>query len=144
MKRQTTLFIGFLLLLLTPAWAQEPAPLKLPDTPAARLLEAYVKAFNTGKGVALREFHAKHDMRPNREDGNSADGEDKMQGLISMLGTLQVQRVEEPAPREIRAFVKSNRGKWLAVWCQVKEDAPDKLSGFRLDRVPAPIDEKQK
>jgi len=50
------MLIGLLLLLLTSVWAQDPATVKLPDTAAARLLDAHVEAFNTERSAAVPNF----------------------------------------------------------------------------------------
>ena len=142
MKHQTSLFLGFFLLLLLPVVAQEPALLKLPDTPAARLIEAYVQAFNTGKVAIMQEFYAKHDARLNSPETSDPEATEKLQMMMQKLGELKVHRVVESQPLALRVFLATSKGQWLAVSCEAKADAPDKLILFRLDLIPKPTEEK--
>lgn len=142
MKRQISLSLGIFLLLLLPAVAQEPAPMKLPETPAARLLETYIKAFNTGQLAALQEFHAQHDARSERPDFTDAETKDKLRTIMQMMGELKVHRIVESTPTALRVLLTTSKGQWLAVSCEVKAEAPDKLSVLRLERTSTPTDEK--
>lgn len=142
MKYRSFLWLGCLLLLLTTIGAQEPAPLKLPETPVARLLETYIKAFNSGQLAAIQEFHAKHDARPESPDFTDAETKDKLRTIMQMMGALKVHRLVESTPTTLRVLLTTSKGSWLAVSCEVRADAPDKLIVFRLERTATPTDEK--
>lgn len=142
MKQQVILFFGLLLLLLLPVGAQEPALVKLPDTSAARLLDAYLKAFNSGQLATLLEFHAKHDARPERSDFNDAEGQGKLRTIMKLMGELKLYRVVESTPTALRVLITTSKGAWLSVSCETTAEAPDKLIAFRLDRIPTPVEAK--
>lgn len=138
-----TLAILFLSL-LTVAFAQETASAKLPDTPAGRMVEAWLKARNTGKVADIQAFHAKHDARQIRDDFSDPEVQGKVKALHELFGEVAVNRISESKPLELHALLKSSKGKWLSLWFQVEEGTPDKLVGMRIELTDAPADAKDK
>ncbi|MFN0120890.1 MAG: hypothetical protein ACKV2V_10340 [Blastocatellia bacterium] len=142
MKRITLLLIGLFLLAPTPAFTRETAPAQLPDTPVARVMEAYLRAFNTGSVTALEEFHARHDARAERPDFHDPEMREKLMMMMKGMGELKVHRVMHATTLSLTAIIGASKGHWLAINCEVREDARDKMTVFRVDRVPAPQGEK--
>lgn len=130
--------------LLSVAFAQETASAKLPDTPAGRMVEAWLKARNTGKVADIQAFHTKHDAREIRDDFNDPEVQEKVKALHDHLGEFAVHRLVESKPLELRALLKSSKGKWLSLWFQVEEGTPDKLVGMRIEATTTPADAKDK
>jgi hypothetical protein len=80
-----------LLFIATPSWSQRPA---LPDTPAGRVLSAWLDAFNSGDSARIAEFDAKHDGR----DPNYAENQLRFRG---QTGGFDLTRVHHSAPTYI-------------------------------------------
>lgn len=110
----------------------------MPDTPAARMLVFFMEAFNSGDYSKVRDFHAKYEIRTDREELATDQATMMYKDMYNELGVLEVSRILNSQELEIRALTKTKKGKWVEIYCAVEPNAPHKLVGFRFELTSPP------
>src|SRR5689334_19964896 len=81
------------------AAAAEPA---LPETPAGKVLRAWLDAFNSGDHARIEAYLAKYSPEKKAEA-------DRMSGLREMTGGFELLAIEKSEPQEIGFRVKERK-----------------------------------
>lgn len=108
------------------------APSKLPDTPQAKRVQAWVDAFNSGdqaKFLKMQEDAMTADTLAQRP----ADQRAKMYGrLRGDFGTMTIQRVAA-TPEQIRVIIPDRDGNEAIFAFDFEAKAPFKIKGIGID-----------
>lgn len=105
--------------------------LALPNTPAGKTLEAFVKALNTGKIETMRKFHQDH-------GGNPENAEQDM-GFFQQSGGLKLHSIKRSSETEIEVLVQTKKASdWIAFQLNVESAAPHNISEIRIQPASAP------
>jgi len=113
---------------------------ELPDTPAAKRVAAFVKAFNTGDPKVMREFHT-NNAADGVLSGHSADELSQMDSqMFEDFGGFDLRRVVESSTTSITVLLQARKGQWLEMRCEVEAASPHKIAGLGLQPVEAPKD----
>ena len=103
----------------------------LPNTIAAKMLHAFLTAFNTGELARLRRFHEEHGGNPNnaQEDMN----------FYAQCGGLKLHSVTSSSEHEIETLVQAKRDqRWLRFGITVTTNAPHGINDIRVQPASAP------
>lgn len=133
-----TRFFLLLLISIPAAIGQTTSEPVLPDTPAAKRVTAFIKAFNTGDQKTMRDFHAN-----NTAEGVfskiSMDEISRMDSqMYSDFGGFDLRRIIESNNTDITVLLQAKKGPWLQMRCEVEQNPPHKLIGIGLQPAEAP------
>ncbi len=104
-----------------------------PDTPAGRIAEAFIAAFNSGDENKMRVFSETHRSKSALESKSMKDRLEQYRELHSDWGRLDVRSVESSDERNVTVAVKPERGfSGLAMAFQFENTPPHKLSEIRI------------
>ncbi|HKG21649.1 MAG TPA: S41 family peptidase [Blastocatellia bacterium] len=142
MKLKKIIGISFsFILLMASAMAQAGDGLKLPQTPAAKRMSAFVSAFNSGEVKAMRDFHQDNDA-----EGVLAGGVERMleqdKQMQQDFGTLAVRKVLDSSEHSITAVLQAKNGQWIKMRLEVDSQPPNKITGIGIEPTDA-IEEKK-
>jgi CubicO group peptidase (beta-lactamase class C family) len=122
----------------TAAPAQPPQPpaagestTALPNTPAGKALDAFLKALNSGNLDALKRFH--------QERGGNPENAQQDFGLYQQSGGLKLHSVTRSTDYEIEVLVQAKKdGHWLNFGIGVESQAPHPIADIRIRPTSAP------
>lgn len=122
----------FLALGLAIAPAATPAPPAMPNTPAGRVLNAWLKAFNSGDRETFKRFLQRYEpQRLPQLDGEMA--------FRSQTGGFDLRKIESSTPTKITALVQEHVSDQFARFVlEVQSKAPHRISGGSLQAIPRP------
>ena len=104
-----------------------------PDTPAGRIAEAFIAAFNSGDEDKMRVFSETHRSKSALESKSMKDRLEQYRELHGDWGRLDVRSVESSDERNVTVTVKPERGfSGLAMTFQFENAPPHKLSEIRI------------
>ncbi len=104
-----------------------------PDTPAGRIAEAFIAAFNSGDENEMRVFSETHRSKSALESKSMKDRLEQYRELHGDWGRLDVRSVESSDERNVTVTVKPERGfSGLAMTFQFENAPPHKLSEIRI------------
>ena len=104
-----------------------------PDTPAGRIAEAFIAAFNSGDENKMRVFSERQRSKSALESRSMKDRLEQYRELHSDWGRLEVRNVESDDERNLTVTVKPERGlSGLAMTFQCESAPPYKLSEIRI------------
>ena len=121
-------------------FAEEPAKVIFPATPAGRIVAAYLEAFNGDDTGGLRAF-----LEANLSPGAIAQRpvEQRLKGLRQMkndIGALVPMKIVEAREDAITVVAQGAKGSWLEISFAFEKDAPDKMIGARFKMLDEPPD----
>jgi CubicO group peptidase (beta-lactamase class C family) len=106
----------------------------VPDTPAGKLLAAWLKALNSGDPKALREFHTTFGPKE-RVDGRTRQDAN----FFQQSRGLTLHKLETNDPHQIAALAQANLTEgWYRVSITAAKEAPHHLDGLSLRRAANP------
>lgn len=104
-----------------------------PDTPAGRIAQAFIAAFNSGDENEMRVFSERHRSKSALESRSMKDRLEQYRELHSDWGRLDVRNVESHDERNLTVTVKPERGfSGLAMTFQFENAPPHKLSEIKI------------
>jgi hypothetical protein len=131
------LALSITLLLAAQASSRSGDDLKLPDTPAAKTLAAFLRAFNTGNIETMRKFHA--------DIGGDENNAQEDMNFYDRSGSLKPHSVIRSSDYEIEVLVKAEKsGNWLNFTMQVGALAPHPPEIIRVQPASEPGDAVEK
>jgi D-alanyl-D-alanine carboxypeptidase len=140
MKKIAVSVAAAVLFLAVPLFAGEPAKVSFPDTPAGRLVAAYIEAFNSDDAGAMRGF-----IDANFSPGALAQlpAEQRVTSLQRIkgdVGALEPAKVVDAREDALTIYAHGSKGKWLEIAFAFEPDAPDKMIGARFRMMNEPPD----
>ncbi|HXG66675.1 MAG TPA: serine hydrolase domain-containing protein [Blastocatellia bacterium] len=124
------------------AWSQNDNSPRFPDTPAAKRVEAFLKAFNSGDPKAMRDFHANNAASGVLSSMSLDDISQQDQQMYNDFGGLELRRVVESGQSSITVLLQAKKGQWLNFRCEVEPAPPHKIVGLGIEPASAPADAK--
>ncbi len=104
-----------------------------PDTPAGRVAQAFIAAFNSGDENKMRAFSETHRSKSALESRSMKDRLEQYRELHSDWGRLEVRSVESSDEQNATVTVKPERGfSGLTLTFQCENAPPYKLSELRV------------
>ncbi len=104
-----------------------------PDTPAGRIVQAFIAAFNSGDEDEMRVFAEHHRSKSALESKSMQARLEQYRGLHSDWGKLDVRNVASSDERNLTVTVKPERGfSGLAMTFQCENAPPNKLNEIRI------------
>jgi CubicO group peptidase (beta-lactamase class C family) len=129
-------------LLVIPALilAAEPAKIVYPDTPAGKLVAAYIEAFNSDDAGALRAF-----LEANLSPGAIAQRPvaqrlAALRKLQEDAGKLEPAKIVESRDGILTIVARGSKGSWLEIGFAFEPEAPGKMIGARFRMMDEPPD----
>ncbi len=120
--------------------AAGPAKVQFPDTPAGRLVAAYIEAFNSDDPGAMRAFLAAN-LSPGALAQRPVEQRLKaLQQLKADAGTLEPARIVEAGEGVLTIIALASKGSWLEIGFAFEKDGADKLVGARFMMMDEPPD----
>src|SRR5579871_1560422 len=117
--------------------ASDAAQPSIPDTPAGKVFEFWLTAFNSGDRGRIEAYFDNFD--PGRRDRT-----DNLMGFREQTGGFDLIRVEKSEPLHLEALVKEKAGDNFAKFDITLAAAdPPKVSQLRLQIVPRPADQPE-
>jgi C-terminal processing protease CtpA/Prc len=105
--------------------------IKLPNTPAGKTLEEFIRAFNTGDLATLRRFHEAH--------GGDPDNAQQDIGFYEQSGGLKLHSVISSSEHAIEVLVQAkNDENWLSFAISVAALPPNGITDIRVRPTEAP------
>ncbi|MEK7728941.1 MAG: serine hydrolase domain-containing protein [candidate division KSB1 bacterium] len=124
---------------LTQVTAQEH---KLPDTPAGKIVAAYLAAFNSGTFENMNAFQTAHFAPAVLQRRAEAERKQMYERIYGDLGALQLHRVTEATEQAITIQARSQKGEAAEFRFEFEPQPPHKLAGLRVELMPlAALDE---
>jgi D-alanyl-D-alanine carboxypeptidase len=131
-------FVVFVLAALV--LAAEPAKMEFPDTPAGRLVAAYIEAFNSVDAGALRAF-LEANLSPGAIAQRPVDQRLKaLQQIKESAGTLEPAKIIESREDAITLVARGSKGSWLEIGFAFEANPPVKMIGARFKMMSEPPD----
>jgi CubicO group peptidase (beta-lactamase class C family) len=114
------------------AIAQATKPIELPDSPPGRIVNAYVKAFNSGDEQAMRNFFA-NNVSPSALAQRPIEARlEVYRQMHGNMGAIEIRRVSAARNDEVVVLVQTRRGDWFEFGFQFDTAPPNKLRGLRV------------
>lgn len=126
------LVLSIIILLISSATAQTAAA-KLPDTPAGKLVAAYLKAFNSGDDKVMADYFAKHLAKSALEKVPVEDRVKRYRGMYDDLQGLEFQRVLEAESSKIQIVAKTKGGGMVKLSFELESQPPYGQLGLRIE-----------
>jgi len=128
----------FGIFLLAAGWVStgiaQPAGVFLPQTPAGRRIEAYLKAFNAGE-PAMREFMAEQTAKDSLQKVPVEIRLNRYRQMRDRLGSVNLQRVVESRDDFVSVIVRGSKGPIVNLEFQFEPAEPFGLIGIRITDV---------
>ena len=103
------------------------AAVLIPDTPAGRIMSAWINAFNTGDRARLDDYYKKYDPEKHADD---------IMDFRSRGGGFEVVSVEKSEPRRIVLLLKERNSDMQALAkLQVSDSDPPRVTSSEVDRI---------
>src|SRR4051794_17315652 len=120
-------FVIVTLLLCSPAALAAPPPVAIPDTPAGKVLRAWLDAFNSGDGARIEAYCKKY-QHPNPPA--------HMTAFARQIGGFELLAVRAGEPRRISLHVKEKNSSTTAlVKLAVADGQPLRIADFSMRAV---------
>lgn len=140
MKKIFNLFLLGMLFTSSFAAAQEN---KLPDTPAGKIVAAYLAAYNSGNFAQMNAFQNEHLSAAALQRRSEAERKQMYERIYGDLGTLQLHRVTEAAAQAVAIQARAQKGEAAEFRFEFEPQPPHKLLGIRIELLPLEaLDEK--
>jgi D-alanyl-D-alanine carboxypeptidase len=140
MKKVAASAAAAVLFLAALLFAGEPAKVSFPDTPAGRLVAAYLEAFNSDDAGAMRAFI----------DANFSPGAlaqlpaerrvTSLQRIKGDVGTLEPAKIIDVREDALTIFARGSKGTWLEIGFAFEPESPGKMIGARFRMMNEPPD----
>jgi hypothetical protein len=102
---------------------------KLPDNAAGKVVNAFIKAFNSGKAENMRGFYAANLSEEAAKRRPIEARLEVYQQMFANLGGIELKQVLNAAD-SISILIKREKGEWQRFDFEFSPPSPDKLSGF--------------
>lgn len=112
--------------------AQAPKPVDLPDTPQGRIVNAYVKGFNSGDEQAMRDFFSNYVSASSLTQRPIEARLEVYRQMRGNMATIEIRRVLSARDDEVVVLVQTKRGDWFEFGFQFDTAPPHKLVGLRV------------
>ena len=109
---------------------------KLPDTPAGKIVAAYLTAFNSGKFENMNAFQIAHLASTALQRRTEAERKQMYERIYGDLGALQLQRVTEATEQAVTIQARSQKGEAAEFRFEFEPQPPHKLLGIRVELLP--------
>ncbi|HMV49293.1 MAG TPA: serine hydrolase, partial [Blastocatellia bacterium] len=115
--------------------AQTPASnFQMPDTPAGKALDKFLKALNSGDLATMKKFH--------QETGGDENNAQEDMGFYQQSGGLTPHSVVRSAEFEIEILAQAKKdGRWLKFGIVVQSRPPHGVTELRVNEAAAPSSE---
>jgi len=127
-----------LILLLAAAWVPagraQQAQVSLPQTPAGRKVEAYIKAFNSGE-PAVREFFTGHTAKDALQKTPVEVRLDRYRQMRYRLGSLEIRKLVESREDFVSVIAWTSAGPIIRMDFQFEPAEPFGLIGIRIEAL---------
>jgi D-alanyl-D-alanine carboxypeptidase len=134
-----TRILSVVLSIAIAAIAQTAKPVELPDTPPGRIVNAYVKAFNSGDEQAMRDFFANNIAASSLAQRPIEARLEVYREMRGNMGAIEIRRVVAARDDEVVVLVRTKRGDWFEFGFQFDTAPPHKLMGLRVQDADAPV-----
>lgn len=114
------------------AIAQATKPVELPDSPPGRIVNAYVKAFNSGDEQAMRNFFANNVSASALAQRPIEARLEVYRQMHGNMGAIEIRRVSAARNDEVVVLVQTRRGDWFEFGFQFDTAPPNKMRGLRV------------
>lgn len=105
----------------------------LPNTPAGKLVAAYLQAFNSGDEAVWREFITAHVAKSALEKGSIEERMKRYREIRSDLGSLELRRVVASGQGSVQILAVTKRGEEVQVSFELEPQPPFGLLGVRVE-----------
>ncbi|MCJ7644369.1 MAG: beta-lactamase family protein [Candidatus Aminicenantes bacterium] len=106
----------------------------LPETPAGRHVEAYVRAFNAGES-AMREFFAGHIAKGALQKTPVEARMERYKQMHDRLGSLELQKLVESRSDFVSVVARTANGPFVRLDFQFEPAEPFGLLGIRIEAM---------
>jgi D-alanyl-D-alanine carboxypeptidase len=106
----------------------------LPETPAGRHVEAYVRAFNAGES-AMREFFAGHIAKGALQKTPVEARMERYKQMRDRLGSLELQKLVESRSDFVSVVARTENGPFVRLDFQFEPAEPFGLLGIRVEAM---------
>jgi CubicO group peptidase (beta-lactamase class C family) len=107
----------------------------LPDSPAGRLVAAYLEAYNSGNADGVREFFRSNTSREALSRASAEERTERYQRLHDRLGSLELRRVIEANGGYCSILVRAERGGYFIFEFELEETSPHHLVQLMVDEA---------
>jgi D-alanyl-D-alanine carboxypeptidase len=111
---------------------------KLPDTAAGQRVAAYIKAFNTGNDVVMRQYFADNISATALEQRPIDARVEIYREMRGNLGELQPRRVKDASESAVTVLFQTTKGGWVEIGFLFEPQPPHKFLGLRVEDVEPP------
>lgn len=117
---------------------------ELPDTPAAKRVAAFLKAFNSGDPKTMRDFHASNTAEGVFSNVSLDEISQMDRQMYADFGGFDLRRIVESNETSISVLLQAKKGQWIQFRCEVEQSPPHKITGLGLQPTEAPKDPNTK
>jgi len=107
----------------------------LPDSPAGRLVAAYLKAYNSGNADNVREFFRNNTSREALDRASAEERTERYQRLHDRLGSLEIRRVIEAKGGYCSVLMRAEKGGYFIFEFELEETSPHHLVRLMVDEA---------
>jgi CubicO group peptidase (beta-lactamase class C family) len=107
---------------------------KLPETPAGRLVAAYLKAFNSGNEQVYREFITNYFAKSALGQVPMEERLRRFREIQSRLGGYELQRLLKEETGSIQVLAKTKQGELVELIFELEPQPPHGLLGLRIEQ----------
>jgi CubicO group peptidase (beta-lactamase class C family) len=126
-----------------PFKAQTPNSPKLPDTIAGQRVAAYIKAFNTGDEVVMRQYFASNISAIALAQRPIDARIEIYREMRGNMGELQFRRVKEASESAVTGLFQTTKGGWVEIGFLFEPQPPHKFLGLHVEDVEPPRHEEE-
>ena len=130
--------LAFSFCALTAVYAQQ-SDVHLPNTPAGRQLQQWLKVFASGDEAAFKSFIETRYSKKQLEETNAADRTDRQVRTYLDARSLEVREIEMSSPNEITVLAQASlTGLWFRLTMKVESQQPNLITEYTSQRIPVP------
>jgi len=124
----------FAVAVLAVAGLAQETRVSLPQTPAGRQVEAYVRAFNAGES-AMREFFTGHTAKDALQKTPVETRMERYKQMHDRLGSLELQKLVESRSNFVSVVARTENGPFVRLDFQFEPAEPFGLLGIRVEAM---------
>jgi CubicO group peptidase (beta-lactamase class C family) len=107
----------------------------LPDSPAGRLVAAYMKAYNSGNAEDVRKFFRSNTSREALNRASAEERTERYHRLHDRLGSLELLRVIEAKGSYCSVLMRAEKGGYFIFEFELEETSPHHLVQLMVDEA---------